>query len=332
MSNVEEIAITIVFTILVLCSLIGNIIVVVVTIKNPTMRKPVDFLVVNLAISDTVFSTFLIPRFILIHAFKHPHSRAGDLICKFFTGGNLTWTGGAASVFTLVAIAVERYYAVVFPHLIRHRFTRSKAKFTSILAWLAALLLNVPLFFVSVYSIEQDFCIESWASIDMSKAYSMVWFITVGVVPFSVMSYCYIRVIYNLWGRQTRTTPAAQLALYRSRKKVTKIVLFVTLVYVLTWFPSLTYYAIVAYLGDQFSLGSIIHRVNQILTAINAASNPFIYAFQSPTFRSSVIRMWSQRTVKKVTAVQPIPLQTFSPVARRKRANQIRRLTISARI
>ncbi|XP_020894395.1 pyroglutamylated RF-amide peptide receptor-like [Exaiptasia diaphana] len=294
------------------------------------MRKPVDFLVVNLATSDAVFSAFLIPRFIVIHAFKHPHGQAGDLICKFFTGGNLTWTGGAASVFTLVAIALERYYAVVFPHMIRHRFTRSQAKFTSILAWLASLLLNIPLFFVSVYSVDQDFCIESWASIDMSKVYSMIWFISVGVIPFSVMAYCYIRVIYNLWGRQSRTTPAAQLTVYRSRKKVTKIVLLVTLVYLFTWFPSLSYYAIVAYLGDQYSLGSIIHRINQILTAINAASNPFIYAFQSHSFRQSVIHMWSQRTVRKHSAIDPIPLQTFSPVARNMTDN--RRFTITARI
>ena len=41
---------------------------------------------------------------------------------------SLTWLGGNASVFTLVAIAIERYYAVIFPHENKGKLTMRKLK------------------------------------------------------------------------------------------------------------------------------------------------------------------------------------------------------------
>ena len=40
----------------------------------------------------------------------------------------LAWLGGNASVFTLVAIAIERYYAVIFPHGNKGKLTMRKLK------------------------------------------------------------------------------------------------------------------------------------------------------------------------------------------------------------
>ena len=87
-----------------------------------------NFLLVNLALADIMVAIFIAPQFILIHAFKHPGGIAGTLLCKLLTGGNLMWTGATASSFSLVVIAFERYYAVVYPYNSRRKLTTRKLK------------------------------------------------------------------------------------------------------------------------------------------------------------------------------------------------------------
>lgn len=87
-----------------------------------------NFLLVNLALADIMVALFIAPQFILIHAFKHPDGLAGTLLCKFLTGGNLMWTGATASSFSLVVIAFERYFAVMYPYGNRRKLTTGKLK------------------------------------------------------------------------------------------------------------------------------------------------------------------------------------------------------------
>ena len=89
-------------------------------------RTPMNFLLLNLAVADMMVALFITPRFILSHFFTHPDGKTGTLFCKLLTGGNFTWTGGAASVFTLVAIAFERYYAVMYPYGNKGKLTYNK--------------------------------------------------------------------------------------------------------------------------------------------------------------------------------------------------------------
>lgn len=52
----------------------------------------------------------------------------GTVLCKLLTGGNLAWVAGTSSLVTLVAIASERYYAVIYPIGNFGKFTKRKLK------------------------------------------------------------------------------------------------------------------------------------------------------------------------------------------------------------
>ena len=82
----------------------------------------------NLAIADMTVAMFFMPQYILYHTFTHPDGLTGNVFCKLLTGGNLAWVGGGASVFTLVTIAIERYYAVMYPHGSKGKLTKLKLK------------------------------------------------------------------------------------------------------------------------------------------------------------------------------------------------------------
>jgi len=83
---------------------------------------------VNLAAADIVYSIFISPTLILKHTATHPVGVTGRVLCALLTGGNFGWVGAASSVVTLVAIAVERYYTVAYPHGNKGKLTTRKLK------------------------------------------------------------------------------------------------------------------------------------------------------------------------------------------------------------
>ena len=82
----------------------------------------------NLAVADVTFAIFLSPKFILSRTFTHPDGVAGKALCRLLTGGTLGWFGGVSSAFTLMAIAIERFYAVMYPLGNKGKLTKRKLK------------------------------------------------------------------------------------------------------------------------------------------------------------------------------------------------------------
>ena len=82
----------------------------------------------NLAVSDITFAVFVAPNHILKKAFTHPEGAAGSEVCRMLTSGNFAWVGAASSSITLVAVAVERYYAVMGPLGSNGKLTKRRVK------------------------------------------------------------------------------------------------------------------------------------------------------------------------------------------------------------
>ena len=87
----------------------------------------------NLAVADMTVGIFLAPGYIFIDTFAHPDGVTGNVLCKLLTGGTWGWVGACASIFTLVAIAIERYYAVLHPHGNNRRLSKRKIKVIQVL-------------------------------------------------------------------------------------------------------------------------------------------------------------------------------------------------------
>ena len=128
------------FTISVLINLFGNILVCFVVLKFRDMRVPMNYLLVNLAVSDMMVGFFMSPRFVFSRALNHPRGTLGDYFCKILTGDSFAWTGALASDVTLVCIAVERYLSIRFPYSNKKRLTTRKLKYVIPLCWVFALL------------------------------------------------------------------------------------------------------------------------------------------------------------------------------------------------
>ena len=91
-------------------------------------RIPINYLLLNMAVADILYSTFLIPELVSTHSPSHPQGLVGRILCSLLTKGNFAWLGAGSSIFSLVAIAGERYYAVTYPLENKGKLTSSKLK------------------------------------------------------------------------------------------------------------------------------------------------------------------------------------------------------------
>ena len=76
------------------------------------------------------------------------------------------------------------------------------------MSWFSAAILNIPLFLTIYFDKKADFCMEYWPKPDwLPKAYSSTWFFVAGVIPITIMTALYSRVVYSLWFKRGGSNP-----------------------------------------------------------------------------------------------------------------------------
>ena len=212
-----DLGLTVAFSVIVLMNLLGNGLVCLVVFKFRGMRAPINYLLVNLAVSDMMVALAITPQYVIRWTFHHPNGTAGDYMCKFITGGNFIWIGGAASAFSLVVVAVERYFAIVRPLSDRSRLTNRRLTSVITASWIFALVLNTPLFFMLFFDNRTSHCVERWPNKQLGEAYTVVCFFAYGAIPVAAMAFLYLRVLYKLWKTGIQATVVSEQARVRAR-------------------------------------------------------------------------------------------------------------------
>ena len=124
-------------------SLVGNSLIVLIVYKTPTLRKPINLLIANMAISDLLYPTFLFP---VLLAEMHVGSwliggTLGQALCKLHTF--LADASSFVSIQSLVLIAVDRFGTVVLL-LGSSLITRKLRLFFIIATWIIAMAVLSP--------------------------------------------------------------------------------------------------------------------------------------------------------------------------------------------
>ena len=293
-----DLILSISFGILVLIDLIGNTLVILVVVSNRYMHTSVNYLLVNLALADILIGLSILPQYVLRFAFDHPQGDLGDGLCKFFTGGNFIWVGGAASLFTLMAIAFERYFAVLRPYTALGKITAKKLKILVVASWVFAALKDGTPFFIMKYDPVIDFCMETWSDITSARVFTAVIFVLDSLIPLSLMVFLYGRIVHCLWF----CAPVRELsrfALMRTRKKITKMILIVTVLYALFWSPVVVLYFIAYYGIPNIGYGSAAYNTSVVFVCLNSSVNPFVYSFQNERFRRGFRELFRSREVER---------------------------------
>jgi hypothetical protein len=237
-------------------------------------------------------------RYILKYAYTHPGGQTGTYLCKLLTGEVFTWVGALTSVYTLVAISFERYFAVMKPHKNKGRFTMKKLKITAASCWIFATFWNLPLFIHSHFDEKREFCDFDYPP-NFTKYHSTINAFVYGAIPICTMVCLYSRVTYRLWFKQNdHTISASQQGTIKARKRVTKMVLTVSIIFCITWMPNIVTYPVTAY--SEVPLYDAVHILSIVFVTFNSSINPVVYSLQSNAFRRNLWRVATCRKHNKV--------------------------------
>lgn len=293
----REIGGTTICAVIFITSTLGNASVVMVVYKERRMRTIVNLLIVNVAVSDFVYTLFVIPR-VITETFTHRLAwliggSLGDALCKvvyFFQDVTL-----AVSLLSLLIIASERYYAIERP-AIQNTYQKTRCILLIVISWLVACVIHS----VDLYTFkleEGTFCVHTWEPLfkdgfQASKIQFLVHTIIFVFIPFFVIAALYVTIFFRI--RQMTVPEDASLSrrslcLSRNRK-VLRMLIALVIAFGVCWFPFLIYRYVATFTWFNKNLEppcsvEFIGECTLYLTYINSSINPAIYFMFSKNYR-----------------------------------------------
>ncbi|XP_005390121.1 PREDICTED: neuropeptide FF receptor 1 [Chinchilla lanigera] len=285
-----------------LLCMVGNALVCFIVLKNRHMRTVTNMFILNLAVSDLLVGIFCMPTTLVDNLITGwPFDNA---TCKM--SGLVQGMSVSASVFTLVAIAVERFRCIVHPF--REKLTLRKSLVTIAVIWALALLIMCPsAVTLTVTREEHHFmvdarnrsyplysCWEAWPEKGMRKVYTAVLFAHIYLAPLALIVVMYARIARKLCkaaGPARDGEEAATEGRRASRRKarVVHMLVMVALFFTLSWLPLWALLLLVDYgqLSEpQLHLLSVYaFPFAHWLAFFHSSANPIIYGYFNENFR-----------------------------------------------
>uniref|UniRef100_A0AAY4BMF6 Neuropeptide FF receptor 1 n=1 Tax=Denticeps clupeoides TaxID=299321 RepID=A0AAY4BMF6_9TELE len=297
---------TLAYLFIFLLCMTGNGLVCLIVLKNHHMRTVTNLFILNLAISDLLVGIFCIPTTLVDNLITGwPFSNA---VCKL--SGFVQGVSVCASVFTLVAIAVDRFRCIVYPF--KPKLNLLVAKATIGIVWLLAFAIMFPS--VIMLEVKQEnghymvydddvnrtsplyYCYETWPNPEMRKIYTTVLFVHIYLLPLTLIILLYICIGAKLYtttvlshAEQPEAGPGVKPTISHRKVKVIKMLILVALLFMLSWLPLWTLMLLTDYArpeGDRLDLlTAYVFPFSHWLAFSNSSVNPIIYGYFNENFR-----------------------------------------------
>ncbi|GAB0096017.1 Trissin receptor [Sergentomyia squamirostris] len=183
------------------CCFCGNLLVILVVTMSRRLRSITNFFLANLAVADFCVGVFCVMQNLSIYLI--PSWVFGDFLCKMYQfTHSLSYT---ASIFILVVICMERYFAIIHPITCKQILTSTRLRLVIGGVWITSAVYSIPKF-IFVRTITNDLgngttetiCIMHRKRYD-SKLFDLINFGLLYVIPLLVMTILYSRIAITLW-------------------------------------------------------------------------------------------------------------------------------------
>ncbi|XP_063703924.1 tachykinin-like peptides receptor 86C [Culicoides brevitarsis] len=282
------------FSAMLVVAISGNAIVIWIVLAHRRMRTVTNYFLLNLSLADLLMSTLnCVFNFIFMLNSDWPFGAAYCTINNFIANVSV-----GCSVFTLCAITLDRYIAIVRP--LQHRTSRKKARIFLLIIWVSSCLLAAPCIMYSTTMTKtymngksRTVCYMLWPDgrYPTSMAdyiYNIVFLTVTYAIPMMIMLVCYTSMGRELWGsRSIGEHTERQMESMKSKKKVVRMFIIVCTIFAICWLPYQLFF-IYAYHNPKFTSSSYAQHMYlgfYWLAMAQSMVNPIIYYWMNGRFR-----------------------------------------------
>jgi len=307
MESPATIIFTIIYVITMIASLSGNILLIYIVWKKPEARSLTSFMFVNNAVADLLVTLVVIPYTIsgfYMDGVWPLTGVIGEITCRaviyiaFFTINT--------SILCLTFMAVDRFYAVVYPF--RRLLWFRKPKVLTPVVWLLsmALMSIVPVFIVlewdpkkSEYMCKTKFSILGETSKVIRGVY-IYFFVINYLLPVSIISVLYAITARKLWSHKTpgdgliRNHQRQQ----QTKRKVVRMLIIVFTAFAFCWLPGQVSQLYLAVTTKDLP---IVQTVCYWFGYNNSAINPWLYISLNSKIHRQFTSMMSKKSKRYKT-------------------------------
>ena len=286
-STAERISKLCAYCFILVSSLFGNIFIIIIVYKHRDLRKTINYYIVNMAVSDLLFSLALLPAEITKLVADSGHWRVSgispeSIFCK------LVYLASQASVLvsvqSLVWIAIDRFVAVVFP--MKLGLISSKIRTIAIVStWICASLVKLPSLISSKLIVRGNdtACAETNMESFLSNnnaygTYLWLQFCLFIIVPFVVITVLYtaIAITLNLHKKALAGNPSnAQRHATKKRRQAIKMAVAIMVLFYLCIIPLTLIYFIPNW-RPSCAIQRVLYLVTSFSLYLSSTVNPFI--------------------------------------------------------
>lgn len=278
------------YVFIIMFSVTGNILVALVVFRLRSMRRAVNFFIVNMAMSDLLITVIYMPRVIsiLLAGYKWlSPGIAGTVFCKLVYF--IHETALSVSIFSAVCISGERFLAVVRPLKSLAKNTKP-ARCLIALTWIVSLAMRFPILLAnrtaeSCGKIYCDLFLDEVFWSGSSVIYHKINLIGMYATPLGVMIALYFVTLLTLRRRNRPGNTIATEATAPSEttnRKVSRMVLAVISAFLLSW---VLYFIIAVVESYDVTIPCNVLYVRLLLAHFNCALTPMLYALFSENYR-----------------------------------------------
>ncbi|XP_054167904.1 5-hydroxytryptamine receptor-like [Oppia nitens] len=203
---------SIVLTILTICTVIGNILVIAAVLLERNLRTPANYLVLSLAVADFLVACLVMP----LGAFYEIQGQwtLGDILCEFWTSVDVLCC--SASILHLLAIAMDRYWAVTNVDYMHHRNAKRICLMILTIWLVAAVIAMAPNFGWKDSDYKNRIQMEKRCLVSQDVGYQLFATVATFYAPLILILLLYWK-IYKVARRRIRRKPGSKIEIKTSQ-------------------------------------------------------------------------------------------------------------------
>lgn len=297
------------FSVGIICTVVGNLLVVLSIAYFKQLQSPTNTFVMSLAVADCLVGLLVMP-YSMIRTVEGCWY-LGRLFCRLHSSLDVMLC--TASIFHLSCIAFDRYYAVCKPLLYSLKMSHSRVALLIFVCWSVPMLISFGPIMLELHIAHVDIQLPKDVCVFLvNQVYAITASVVAFYFPSAIMLIAYWK-IFKAAKHQAMQISAmeSQMAAgvgkdssrkwqhrnnMRRERKAAKTLGIIMGVFLIFWMPFFTTNIVDPFI--EYGTGGVVWDIFLWLGYINSSLNPFLYGFFNRSFRKAFLMLMGCRVCR----------------------------------